>query len=170
MSSCEAREQRKKGTYIYIFFKTELCAIYLPPPLQRLVWVRVKSEWLQAINWLTEVVGHHGGRRWGRLGELLSPTALLLQVLLDHKIYMNFLAFKEKDLIMVLLFYRVQQWHVARNHAYLTSVLTSRTDLKSLDMDASLDCEQRRHSYVVKTMLTSMCSYSSFSRFPYTPL
>ena len=31
----------------------------------------------------------------------------------------------------------------ARKHAGLTSVLTSRTDLKSLDMDASLDCEHR---------------------------
>lgn len=34
---------------------------------------------------LTEVVGHHGRGRGGRLGELISPTALLLQVLWDHK-------------------------------------------------------------------------------------
>jgi len=33
------------------------------------------------VSLLTEVVGHHGRGRGGRLGELLSPTALLLQVL-----------------------------------------------------------------------------------------
>lgn len=83
---------------------------------------------------LTEVVGHQGGGGGGRLGELFSPAALLLQVLQNGT----------NDPIISSHFKPLLCFDDKKPPKVLTSVLTSRTDLKSLDIEANLDCRKQR--------------------------
>lgn len=127
---------------------TTACFVYLGVIIS--IWDPCKnpSERLQA--WrrdedrLTEVVGHQRRGRGRRLGELLSPAALLLQVLQEETSYgeskhdwNQTCALFNFDFSIFLLL------NDTIDHTLLTSVLTSRTDLKSLDIEASLDCGQK---------------------------
>lgn len=100
---------------------------------------RLKA-WNYSVDGLTEVVGHQRRRRYRRLGELLSPATLLLQVLEDKRQMME-----EMTLVHWAL-HVFSHWMIQYTscQVYLTSVLTSRTDLKSFDIEASLDCEQQK--------------------------
>lgn len=127
--------------------------LYLPVAAITLMWDPCKNHserlwaWSYDVNRLTEVVGHQRRRRDRRLGELLSPTSLLLQVLQENGPMMEGVNMTEKKpcvwfTTLVLSIFWLWMIKCTKCKVYLTSVLTSRTDLKSLDIEASLDCGQ----------------------------